>query len=118
MKSNSKIYLLYIILLSTLIYVYYNFDIKYYYTIKYLTTNRSIDIMISLLMSFVFIEYFISSYYYYILNKNHIIIRIGRNKYILYIIKKINLCFILVFLSKMTLFSTKIVCTSAVSDSP
>lgn len=99
MKNKSRYKNLFLIIIISLgIWIYYKYNQEYYYIVKYMTTYRSIDIMVSIVISFVFLEYFISSYYYYILNRNNIIIRLKKRKYKIYIAKKVVLSVILFFL--------------------
>lgn len=104
MKKNIKIPFLYlglIFLISFGIYVYYNGSVTFYNGVKYITSTRSIDIMISTVMVTIFYQYFMNSYYYYLLNRNNIIVRVGRIKYAYYIIKKIILSMFLFFLTNL-----------------
>ena len=104
MKKNIKIPFLYlglIFLISLGIYVYYNGSVIFYNGVKYITSTRSIDIMISTVMVTIFYQYFMNSYYYYLLNRNNIIVRVGRIKYAYYIIKKIILSMFLFFLTNL-----------------
>ena len=61
----------------------------YFSGVKYITTFRALDIMYSILFTFLFFKVFFDNYYFYVLNRKNIIIRIGRKKYNLYIIKNI-----------------------------
>lgn len=90
MSKYRKLYsYLFIIVLSVMLFLFYQKDIYYYDTIKYLTTTRSIDIMFSILFVYLFLQCLLDGYYFHLLNRNHIIIRYGRRRYFFYIIKKI-----------------------------
>lgn len=62
---------------------------EYYMVVKYITTFRAIDIMASILFTFILFKLYFDSYYYIILNRYNIITRLGRKKYILLIMKQI-----------------------------
>ncbi len=79
---------IFIILLSLVTSIFYS-DNTYYLGVKYITTFRAIDIMYSLLFTFLFFKVFLDNYYFYVLNRKNIITRIGRKKYNVYILKKI-----------------------------
>lgn len=83
-KYNNYIF---IILLSIGIILHYS-DNTFYFGVKYLTTSRVFDMMISILFSFFTFKIYLDNYYYMVLNKNNIISRVGRKKYN-YIILKI-----------------------------
>ncbi len=72
---------------------------EFYFRIKYGISKRSIEIMWSILFSFSFLEYFFDCFYFYVLSRNQIIVRIGRIAYYRLIQKRIFLCglFFLVF---------------------
>lgn len=63
----------------------------FYYVTKYLVNYRPSDIMFSIIFIYLFINYFISTFYDYILNRNHIIVRYGYQKYKKMIFNKIML---------------------------
>ena len=72
-------------------------DANNYITVKYITTNNPIDIMISIIFTFLFLKLYFDSYYYIVLNRNNIITRIGRKKYNLLILKQLLLPSIIFF---------------------
>lgn len=93
---------LWLILLSIAVYYFFNDEI-YYLVVKYLTTFRALDIMCSILFTFLLFKIYLDNYYYIVLNRNNVISRVGRKKYYLIIIKKlllhsVMLIFINVFL--------------------
>lgn len=61
----------------------------YFSGVKYIITFRALDLMYSILFTFLFFKVFFDNYYFHVLNRKNIITRIGRKKYNLYIIKKI-----------------------------
>lgn len=85
LKKQSNYF--FIFLLSVAIMLYYK-DNTFYYGVKYLTSSRVFDMMISILFSFFTFKIYLDNYYYMVLNKNNIISRVGRRKYN-YIILKI-----------------------------
>ena len=81
-KQNSYIFIIILSFISKINYT----DNIYYLGIKYITTFRAIDIMYSIIFTFLFFKVFIDNYYFYVLNRNNIISRIGRKNYNTYII--------------------------------
>ena len=92
-KQNSYIFIIILSFISKINYT----DNIYYLGVKYITTFRAIDIMYSIIFTFLFFKVFLDNYYYYVLNRNNIIVRIGKSKYNIYILKKILLNSILLF---------------------
>lgn len=97
-KKKSNLNYIFIVLLSVFSFFLYNRIDLFYEGSKYITTYRTIDIMMSILFIFLFFKCFLDNYYYYVLNRNNIIVRYGKKKYILYIIKKILTNMLLLFL--------------------
>ena len=85
--SKNISYILIIVLSFILHYLFK--DSSYYFYVKYITTFRAIDIMYSIIFSFLFFKVYLDKYYYYVLNRNSIITRLGKKKYLFYISKKI-----------------------------
>lgn len=79
---------IFFVLFSIAIFMYYK-QTEYYMVVKYITTFRAIDIMASILFTFILFKLYFDSYYYIILNRYNIITRLGRKKYILLIMKRI-----------------------------
>lgn len=79
---------IFFVLFSIAIFMYYK-QTEYYMVVKYITTFRAIDIMASILFTFILFKLYFDSYYYIILNRYNIITRLGRKKYILLIMKQI-----------------------------
>ena len=86
MKKYKNI--LFLVIMQVLIYKFV-VDIQIFLTTKYFTINQVFYIMISILFNYCYLNYFIEQYYTYILNRNHVIIRCGKNKYYRIILKKI-----------------------------
>ncbi|MCI6899489.1 MAG: hypothetical protein MR846_02725 [Tenericutes bacterium] len=93
MKKLSNYILL--IILNIVTYLTYN-ENNYFFITKYLTTTRPVDIMFGILFNYLYLKIYLDNYYYYVLNRNNIIIRLGKKKYNLYIIKKILLNTVLI----------------------
>ena len=93
-KQNSYIFIIILSFISKINYT----DNIYYLGVKYITTFRAIDIMYSIIFTFLFFKVFIDNYYFYVLNRNNIIVRIGRKNYNIYILKKILLNSVLLFI--------------------
>ncbi len=93
-KQNSYIFIIILSFISKINYT----DNIYYLGVKYITTFRAIDIMYSIIFTFLFFKVFLDNYYYYVLNRNNIIVRIGRKNYNIYILKKILLNSVLLFI--------------------
>lgn len=85
-KKNSSY--IFIILLSIMLYLMRT-DTVYFIGVKYITTFLALDIMFSITFTFLFFKVYLDNYYYHVLNRNNIIIRLGKRKYNIYIIKKI-----------------------------
>lgn len=79
---------IFFVLFSIAIFMYYK-QTEYYMVVKYITTFRAIDIMASILFTFILFKLYFDSYYYIIINRYNIITRLGRKKYILLIMKQI-----------------------------
>lgn len=79
---------IFFVLFSIAIFMYYK-QTEYYMVVKYITTFRAIDIMASILFTFILFKLYFDSYYYIILNRYNIITRLGRKKYIFLIMKQI-----------------------------
>lgn len=79
---------IFFVLFSIAFFMYYK-QTEYYMVVKYITTFRAIDIMASILFTFILFKLYFDSYYYIILNRYNIITRLGRKKYILLIMKQI-----------------------------
>lgn len=79
---------IFFVLFSIAIFMYYK-QTEYYMVVKYIATFRAIDIMASILFTFILFKLYFDSYYYIILNRYNIITRLGRKKYILLIMKQI-----------------------------
>ena len=79
---------IFFVLFSIATFMYYK-QTEYYMVVKYITTFRAIDIMASILFTFILFKLYFDSYYYIILNRYNIITRLGRKKYILLIMKQI-----------------------------
>ena len=94
--KNSSNYFFLIIFNLALFLIYQ--DTNNYMTVKYITTNKSMDIMISIIFTFLFLKLYFDSYYYIVLNRNNIITRIGRKKYNLLILKQLLLPSIIFFI--------------------
>ena len=94
--KNSSNYLFLIIFNLALFLIYQ--DTNNYLTVKYIITNKSMDIMISIIFTFLFLKLYFDSYYYIVLNRNNIITRIGRKKYNLLILKQLLIPSIIFFI--------------------
>ena len=94
--KNSSNYFFLIIFNLALFLIYQ--DTNNYLTVKYITTNKSMDIMISIIFTFLLLKLYFDSYYYIVLNRNNIITRIGRKKYNLLILKQLLLPSIIFFI--------------------
>ena len=94
--KNSSNYLFLIIFNLALFLIYQ--DTNNYMTVKYITSNKSMDIMISIIFTFLLLKLYFDSYYYIVLNRNNIITRIGRKKYNLLILKQLLLPSIIFFI--------------------
>ena len=79
---------IFFVLFSIATFMYYK-QTEYYMVVKYITTFRAIDIISSILFTFILFKLYFDSYYYIILNRYNIITRLGRKKYILLIMKQI-----------------------------
>ena len=67
-------------------------------TVKYITTNKSMDIMISIIFTFLLFKLYFDSYYYIVINRYNIITRIGRKNYNLLILKQLLIPSIIFFI--------------------
>ena len=94
--KNSSNYFFLILFNLTLFLIYQ--DTNNYMTVKYITTNKSMDIMISIIFTFLLLKLYFDSYYYIVLNRNNIITRIGRKKYNLLILKQLLIPSIIFFI--------------------
>ena len=94
--KNSSNYLFLIIFNLALFLIYQ--DTNNYLTVKYIITNKSMDIMISIIFTFLLLKLYFDSYYYIVLNRNNIITRIGRKKYNLLILKQLLIPSIIFFI--------------------
>lgn len=94
--KNSSNYFFLIIFNLALFLIYQ--DTNNYMTVKYIITNKSMDIMISIIFTFLLLKLYFDSYYYIVLNRNNIITRIGRKKYNLLILKQLLLPSIIFFI--------------------
>ena len=94
--KNSSNYFFLILFNLTLFLIYQ--DTNNYMTVKYITTNKSMDIMISIIFTFLLLKLYFDSYYYIVLNRYNIITRIGRKKYNLLILKQLLIPSIIFFI--------------------
>ena len=94
--KNSSNYIFLIIFNLALFLIYQ--DTNNYLTVKYIITNKSMDIMISIIFTFLLLKLYFDSYYYIVLNRNNIITRIGRKKYNLLILKQLLIPSIIFFI--------------------
>ena len=94
--KNSSNYFFLIIFNLALFLIYQ--DTNNYLTVKYIITNKSMDIMISIIFTFLLLKLYFDSYYYIVLNRNNIITRIGRKKYNLLILKQLLIPSIIFFI--------------------
>ena len=95
LKNSSNYFFL--ILFNLALFLIYQ-DTNNYMTVKYITTNKSMDIMISIIFTFLLLKLYFDSYYYIVLNRNNIITRIGRKKYNLLILKQLLIPSIIFFI--------------------
>lgn len=95
LKSSSNYFFL--IIFNLALFLIYQ-DTNNYMTVKYIITNKSMDIMISIIFTFLLLKLYFDSYYYIVLNRNNIITRIGRKKYNLLILKQLLLPSIIFFI--------------------
>ena len=94
--KNSSNYFFRILFNLALFLIYQ--DTNNYMTVKYITTNKSMDIMISIIFTFLLLKLYFDSYYYIVLNRYNIITRIGRKKYNLLILKQLLIPSIIFFI--------------------
>lgn len=88
-KRTKKYYnYIFLILLSVALF-FMRPSSTYYFGVKYITTFMTLDIMFSILFTFIFFKIYLDNYYNYVLCRNNIITRLGIKKYNLYIIKKV-----------------------------
>ena len=91
---------LFLIIISIIIRLFYSDDI-FYFGVKYITSFRAIDMMISILFTFSLFKVYLDNYYYMVLNRINIITRIGVRKYNLLIIKILLLhSFLIIFINE------------------
>lgn len=95
LKNSSNYFFL--ILFNLALFLIYQ-DTNNYLTVKYITTNKSMDIMISIIFTFLLFKLYFDSYYYIVLNRYNIITRIGRKKYNLLILKQLLIPSIIFFI--------------------
>lgn len=95
LKNGSNYFFL--ILFNLTLFLIYQ-ETNNYMTVKYITTNKSMDIMISIIFTFLLLKLYFDSYYYIVLNRNNIITRIGRKKYNLLILKQLLIPSIIFFI--------------------
>ena len=95
LKNSSNYFFL--ILFNLALFLIYQ-DTNNYLTVKYITTNKSMDIMISIIFTFLLLKLYFDSYYYIVLNRYNIITRIGRKKYNLLILKQLLIPSIIFFI--------------------
>ena len=94
--KNSSNYFFLIIFNLALFLIYQ--DTNNYLTVKYITTNKSMDIMISIIFTFLLFKLYFDSYYYIVINRYNIITRIGRKNYNLLILKQLLIPSIIFFI--------------------
>ena len=94
--KNSSNYFFLILFNLTLFLIYQ--DTNNYMTVKYITTNKSMDIMISIIFTFLLLKLYFDSYYYIVINRYNIITRIGRKNYNLLILKQLLIPSIIFFI--------------------
>ena len=94
--KNSSNYFFLILFNLTLFLIYQ--DTNNYMTVKYITTNKSMDIMISIIFTFLLFKLYFDSYYYIVINRYNIITRIGRKNYNLLILKQLLIPSIIFFI--------------------
>ena len=95
LKNSSNYFFL--ILFNLALFLIYQ-DTNNYMTVKYITTNKSMDIMISIIFTFLLFKLYFDSYYYIVINRYNIITRIGRKKYNLLILKQLLIPSIIFFI--------------------
>ena len=95
LKNSSNYFFL--ILFNLALFLIYQ-DTNNYLTVKYLTTNKSMDIMISIIFTFLLFKLYFDSYYYIVINRYNIITRIGRKNYNLLILKQLLIPSIIFFI--------------------
>ena len=79
-RIQKKTNYLLIIILSIVLNSFYHNEI-FYNGIKYLTSTRAIDLMFSILFTFLTFKIYIDEYYYIVLNRNNIITRLKKKEY-------------------------------------
>ncbi len=99
--SKNISYILIIVLSFILHYLFK--DSSYYFYVKYITTFRAIDIMYSIIFTFLLLKLYFDRYYYYVLNRHSIITRLGKKKYLFYISKKILVNTIFLFVVNLVI---------------
>ena len=87
----------FLILFNLALFLIYQ-DTNNYLTVKYITTNKSMDIMISIIFTFLLFKLYFDSYYYIVINRYNIITRIGRKNYNLLILKQLLIPSIIFFI--------------------
>ena len=95
LKNSSNYFFL--ILFNLALFLIYQ-ETNNYMTVKYITTNKSMDIMISIIFTFLLLKLYFDSYYYIVLNRYNIITRIGRKNYNLLILKQLLIPSIIFFI--------------------
>ena len=95
LKNSSNYFFL--ILFNLALFLIYQ-DTNNYLTVKYITTNKSMDIMISIIFTFLLFKLYFDSYYYIVINRYNIITRIGRKNYNLLILKQLLIPSIIFFI--------------------
>ena len=95
LKNSSNYFFL--ILFNLALFLIYQ-DTNNYMTVKYITTNKSMDIMISIIFTFLLFKLYFDSYYYIVINRYNIITRIGRKNYNLLILKQLLIPSIIFFI--------------------
>lgn len=94
---------IYYFILGLLLLYISNGNNEFYFRVKYGMSKRSIEIMWSILFSFSFLEYFIDCFYFYVLSRNQIIVRIGKADYYRLLQKRIFFCVFFFFLFNVVL---------------
>lgn len=79
-KIHDKANYLLIIILSIVLKTYYQNEF-FYNGIKYLTSTRTMDLMFSILFTFLTFKIYIDKYYYIVLNRYNIITRLKKKEY-------------------------------------
>src|SRR5699024_3430495 len=95
LKNSSNYFFL--ILFNLALFLIYQ-ETNDYLTVKYITTNKSMDIMISIIFTFLLFKLYFDSYYYIVINRYNIITRIGRKNYNLLILKQLLIPSIIFFI--------------------